>query len=167
MNLDKVISQLDAQSRAIALLISGLSDEEIHRKPDSEHWSILEVIRHLVFEEIFDFRTHIMALINSPLSSCVEKDPDQWKTENLECDYKSLLTQFQAERKFSMGWLSSLADPDWDETVTFSWGSLRAGELLASWLAHDLLHLRQIIELRYALTIKNSHPYLVEYAGEW
>jgi hypothetical protein len=39
--------------------------------------------------------------------------------------------------------------------------------MLASWLAHDLLHLRQLIELRYQLTKSNSTPFNVDYAGKW
>jgi hypothetical protein len=39
--------------------------------------------------------------------------------------------------------------------------------MLASWLAHDLLHLRQLIELRYQITISRCDPYRVLYAGEW
>jgi hypothetical protein len=47
------------------------------------------------------------------------------------------------------------------------WGKLSAGDIMASWLAHDLLHLRQLLELRYHLTLTNSMPYMLEYAGKW
>ncbi len=74
---------------------------------------------------------------------------------------------FLSERERSILWLGSLKEPNWDATIDFEWGSLSAGDLLSSWLAHDLLHLRQLIELRYALTLKGSIPYRVKYAGEW
>ena len=47
------------------------------------------------------------------------------------------------------------------------WGKLTAGDLLASWAAHDLLHLRQLNELRYAYLIQVAAPYSVRYAGDW
>ncbi len=61
----------------------------------------------------------------------------------------------------------TLDQPDWDAVAEMRWGKLTAGDMLASWLAHDLLHLRQCIELRYQLTSKAVQPYRVEYAGEW
>jgi hypothetical protein len=36
-----------------------------------------------------------------------------------------------------------------------------------AWLAHDLLHMRQIVELRYAYHQWQAQPYRVDYAGEW
>jgi hypothetical protein len=77
------------------------------------------------------------------------------------------LKNFKSEREKSLEWLKSLTDPDWDRSIELSWGKLSAGDMLASWLAHDLLHLRQLIELRYQLTKSNSTPFSVDYAGKW
>ncbi|MEJ2666086.1 MAG: DinB family protein [Deinococcales bacterium] len=43
----------------------------------------------------------------------------------------------------------------------------RAGDLLASWVAHDLLHVKQIAKLHYDYWSKIAQPYTVDYAGEW
>ena len=40
-------------------------------------------------------------------------------------------------------------------------------DLLASWVAHDLLHMRQLVELHWVYTIHQLEPYKVEYAGQW
>jgi len=74
---------------------------------------------------------------------------------------------FSTERDKSLAWLRGLENQDWDQEITFPRGSLKAGDLLVSWQAHDLLHLRQLVELRYALTTQTLPPYSVEYAGEW
>jgi hypothetical protein len=42
---------------------------------------------------------------------------------------------------------------------------MAAGDLLASWVAHDLLHVRQIARLRYEYVRKLAAPYGVDYAG--
>ena len=39
--------------------------------------------------------------------------------------------------------------------------------MLAAWVAHDLLHLRQLVELHYAWTAQQLQPYSVAYAGDW
>jgi len=38
---------------------------------------------------------------------------------------------------------------------------------MAAWVAHDLLHLRQLVELHYAWTVAKAAPYSLQYAGEW
>jgi hypothetical protein len=44
---------------------------------------------------------------------------------------------------------------------------MTAGDMLTSWVAHDNLHIRQLVELRRAWIEKVSKPYRVQYAGEW
>ncbi len=44
---------------------------------------------------------------------------------------------------------------------------MKAGELLAAWVAHDNLHMRQLVELRRARLVNLTAPYDVSYAGEW
>ncbi len=78
-----------------------------------------------------------------------------------------MLAKFLAARQKSLAWLRSLDAPDWDAAVAMPWGSLTAGDVLASWAAHDLLHLRQLMELHYAWMQQAVAPHSVEYAGEW
>ena len=44
---------------------------------------------------------------------------------------------------------------------------LTAGDLLVAWTAHDVLHLRQLTELRYALIARAGKPFSPAYAGDW
>jgi hypothetical protein len=44
-------------------------------------------------------------------------------------------------------------------------GALRAGDLLAAWCAHDLLHLRQLANVRLALLEQDAAPYSLRYAA--
>ena len=78
-----------------------------------------------------------------------------------------MLAKFLAARQESLVWLRSLDAPDWQAAIAMPWGSLTAGDMLASWAAHDLLHLRQLVELHYAWTQQAAAPHSVEYAGEW
>jgi hypothetical protein len=61
-----------------------------------------------------------------------------------------------------------LTAADWSRAWEVAPGySLRAGDLLAAWAAHDLLHLRQLVELQYECRRQQAAPYRVEYAGDW
>jgi hypothetical protein len=44
---------------------------------------------------------------------------------------------------------------------------MSAGDLLASWVAHDVLHMRQLVELQRAYVVHLAEPYNTEYAGPW
>jgi hypothetical protein len=169
MNLANALTQLEAQSQAICALVSGLGVEEVRWKPAPESWSVLEVLSHLVDEEICDFRAHLDHILHTPEQPWPEIDPMGWVTARYynENELDETLTSFKAEREQSLAWLAQLTQLSWDAAVSLSWGSLSAGDMLASWLAHDLLHLRQLVELRYQLTGRASQPYRLEYAGNW
>ena len=44
---------------------------------------------------------------------------------------------------------------------------MKAGEMFASWVAHDNLHIRQLVELRRSRIVSLAEPFDVGYAGEW
>ncbi|MCP4798050.1 MAG: DinB family protein, partial [Phycisphaeraceae bacterium] len=46
-------------------------------------------------------------------------------------------------------------------------GSLRAGDLLAAWCAHDALHLRQLARRLHELTVVRGGGFDAGYAGDW
>lgn len=162
--------QLKYQADAIVALASGLTPEEIAWKPDPENWSVLEVIHHLAYEEINDFRRYFDHILHSPDAPWQEFPPldSLADAESAEHALQERLMKFQSERERSLAWLAGLDDVDWDAAAETPWGAkMTAGDMLASWLAHDLLHVRQLVELRYALTAAASQPYSIKYAGEW
>ena len=169
MNIHTAITQLKAQGKAIASLVDGLNEEETRWKPAKNSWSVLEVLNHLVDEEIYDFRAHLDHILHTPDQPWPEIDPLGWVIQRHynEGDLDKTLVRFEAEREKSLSWLGKMTTPDWQTTVILSWGTLSAGDMLACWLAHDLLHLRQLIELRYLITAAASQPYQLDYAGKW
>ena len=44
---------------------------------------------------------------------------------------------------------------------------MTAGIIAASWVAHDLLHIRQLTKLHYDWVTKEAAPDAIEYAGRW
>ena len=163
------MTQLKTQGQAILKLVTGLTEEEARWKPASDSWSVLEVLNHLIDEEIYDFRTHLDHILHTPHQPWPEIDPIGWVTKHQynQQDLHDSLVRFEVEREQSLNWLAELPDPDWKAAVSDPRGTLSAGDMLASWLAHDLLHLRQLVELRYQITTNISRPYRLDYAGKW
>jgi hypothetical protein len=162
-------SRLAEGAAAIQALTSGIGDRQARWKPDPDSWSVLEVVHHLWDEEREDFRQRIDYTLHRPGETWPPIDPGGWVTARRynERDLAESLRGFLSARDGSLAWLRALPSPDWAVTYRAPWGEISAGDLLASWVAHDLLHLRQLVELRWFLTTRELEPYRVAYAGEW
>ena len=169
MQFEILYHDLAHGAEIIRTLTLGVTEVEARFKPDPESWSILEVLCHLYDEEREDFRLHLDTILHRPTEQWAVIDPENWVTERgyNERDLGETLDRFLAERDQSLDWLKSLPAPDWEAEYTDPYGSLKAGEMLASWAAHDILHIRQLVELRYARIKKLADPFDIGYAGEW
>lgn len=172
MDLADAIARLESQAAAIAALARGTPAAEAGLCPTPDAWSILEVICHLYDEEREDFRLRLDLTLHRPEEPVPPIDPEGWVTARgyASRDLQASLASFLAERARSLEWLRSLHDPDWERPLNhpaLAQYGVRAGDLLAAWVAHDLLHLRQLVELRYHHTTSLATPYIARYAGEW
>lgn len=169
MNQEILLSLLEANKGRLQSLLSGIPREEAHYKPGPEVWSLLEVINHLYDEEKEDFRPRLEIVLENPKQPFSPIHPEAWVQERKyqQRDFQKSLDHFLKEREKSLDWLMSLQSPNWDSMYHTDTFSLRAGDLLASWVAHDQLHMRQIIELQRAWSLEASKPYNVDYAGQW
>jgi hypothetical protein len=167
LNLIAIVAQLKNQAEIIRSLMQGFTDEQVRWKPDAKSWSLLEVINHLGDEEREDFRDHVDCLLHDKPWNLI--DPQGWVAARgyNQRDPAQSLADFLHERQQSLAWLAGLDAPDWDRSRQAPWGVIHAGDVLASWVAHDLLHIRQLLELRWALHREAAKPYDVQYAGEW
>jgi uncharacterized damage-inducible protein DinB len=169
MNFETLYKELQNSTEMIRSLVSGISQDEARLKPDPVAWSILEVLCHLYDEEREDFREHLDFILHRQDEEWHVINPQGWVIERKynERDFAGMQDKFFAERRHSLEWLGSLADTDWDTTYTSEYGSASAGEMFASWIAHDSLHIRQLVELRRMRIEAITKPYSIEYAGEW
>ena len=78
-----------------------------------------------------------------------------------------IFENFLNEREKSLTWLQGLDNPDWDAPYQAHFGLIRAGDIFVSWVTHDHLHMRQIIEIHRHLTAEKADPYRLTYAGDW
>lgn len=170
MDLDFYISKMINQLETIMSLTSGISNEQARWKPDPDSWSILEVINHLYDEERSDFRVRLNIILFHPDQPWPPIDPGGWVTERAynERDLNQSRSNFSSERKKSIEWLEGLSEINWETTYDTPWEiPIRAGDMFAAWVAHDLLHTRQLVELQWAYSVRSLHPYDVQYAGKW
>jgi hypothetical protein len=170
MDLPWAIQQLETHGTSITQLCSAVSETDARIKPDPQAWSILEVINHLYDEEREDFRQRLDLTLHQPETDWPPIDPQGWVTSRAyqQRELQPSIASFAAERQRSIEWLRALQQPDWSRSRTHPSGLvLHAGDLLSAWVAHDVLHLRQLVELHYHLVRLRAAPYAVEYAGDW
>jgi hypothetical protein len=167
--LGDIIRQLTVNAQAIQAVVESISDEQAGWQPDANTWAMQTVIEHLYNEERGDFRAHLQEIFNDPPQPWGALQPP-WTSV---ADFRQALAGFLAEREASIAWLRTLPAPNWDATISASFGpqnellELSAGDLLVSWVAHDHLHLRQVNELLFAWNAHQAQPYKVDYAGGW
>jgi len=169
VDVQHVTTRMAESAAAIEALVSGLGNSQTRWRPDPDSWSVLEVVNHLWDEEREDFRLRIDYTLHQPGETWPPIDPAGWVTARRynERDLAESLDGFLSARDDSLAWLRALHSPDWAATYQAPWGEITAGDLLASWVAHDLLHLRQLVELRWSITTRELEPHGVIYAGEW
>ncbi len=169
MNLHFYIDRMAQSAAVISSLVQGVSPDQSRWKPAPDRWSLLEVINHLDDEERDDFRKRLDFLLHKPDQSPPPIDPPRWAVERKynERELQESLERFLNERRSSLQWLHGLRNPHWEQIFQLPHGPIRAGDLLASWAAHDLLHIRQLTRLQYEYLNRESTPYLTEYAGCW
>lgn len=161
--------QMEHNAGRIAALCRHISDEQARFKPRPGDWSILEVINHLYELESKDFRSHLNFVLHPEGNEWAVIDPQAWITEHgyNQRDPAASLQNFLDERQRSLLWIDSLGAVDWDKAYTSEYGTMLAGEMFSCWVAHDGLHLRQLVELHRAYVELATKPYDLGYAGEW
>jgi hypothetical protein len=130
-------------------------------------WSPLEILVHLRDEEREDFRDRAQAAAaGRPITTRI--DPAGWVTQR---DYNAqdpttILADFTLERQASCAWLQSLELGALQGFLEHpQLGRMRAGDFIAAWRMHDLLHLRQLSTALTLLTARRLEGWRIDYAG--
>ncbi len=169
MEFGTLYQELASSTETIRSLFSGITQNEAQVRPDPESWSILEVVCHLYDLEREDFREHLDFILHRQNEEYHVIDPQGWISERKynQQDFVKMQEKFFAERKKSLEWLKEISNSDWDIAYTSQYGSATAGEMFSCWIAHDNLHIRQLVELRRSRIETITKPYPIEYAGDW
>jgi len=164
-----IIEQLRQNKFVFQSLLEGVQPELITWRPKPDKWCLLEIVCHLYDEEQYDFRYRVQWVLEQPNVLPPPFNPLDWVKDHnyIEQDYKAMLNKFLNEREVSIKWFKGLKNPNWSNSyVHAEFGETTAKHYLDNWLAHDYLHLRQIVKQKFDYLNSQTNENL-EYAGIW
>jgi len=168
MKTQFITDQLHKNRNVFQGLLENVPKEVYLWRPSPKKWCLLEIVCHLFDEEREDFKARVKHTLETPDEKMAPIDPVGWvkKRNYIGEDFDQKLTDFLIERDISVEWLRSLSTPKWENISNHpKLGPITAGTFLASWLAHDYLHFRQITKLKYDYLESIGGD--VGYAGGW
>ena len=163
-----LIEQLERHGEAFRALFSGMGPIATFR-PTPEKWCAVELVCHLRDEEREDFRARLEHVLATPEAALPNTDPSGWMKDRAyaEQNFDLVLADFLEERQRTVAWLRTLKNAPWRNAHPHPRvGPITADLFLVNWVAHDMHHLRQLNNLRYAYLASVSTESL-EYAGIW
>ncbi len=165
-NLKDIVAILERTPASLTALLAGLPDVWITATEGDNTWSPYDVIGHLIHGERTDWiprARHILAGETRPFPPF---DRTAQFTESHSANLSELLATFEALRQDSIATLVSmnLTNEDLRRTGQHpEFGAVTLGQLLATWVVHDLDHISQIARTMakvYAETVGPWKTYL-------
>jgi hypothetical protein len=161
---------IEDHARFPAALLAAFQGAPIDVLCDRENdarWSPLEILAHLRDEETEDFGARARAAVEGgglppPI------DPAGWVSRRRynEMDPGAVFLDFAEKRADSCRWLEKLSLDDLRKEIDLpKLGTFRAGDFIAAWRVHDLLHLRQFAQALAVITARRLREWKVQYAG--
>ena len=167
--MDFVLKQLQKNKDVFHDLLKDIDEPMLFWKQSPDKWCLLEIVCHLYDEEREDFRFRTQWVLENPNKIPPPFNPVVWVSERkyIEQHYNEMLNNFLEERAKSIAWLKTLKAPNWEHSFEHpKLGTLTAKHFYNNWLAHDYLHLRQIIKLKFDY-LKHVSGEDLSYAGAW
>lgn len=169
MNYSIIIQELTRNKDVFKDLLTGIEESNYLFKPENKKWCLLEIICHLYDEEREDFRIRLKHVLDASTNPLPSINPREWvqEREYIKQNFSDKLDNFLKEREKSIKWLQSLQSPKWDNYYNHpKFGKMTAKMFLSNWLAHDYLHIRQILKLKFDYLSHQTNESL-NYAGNW
>ncbi|WP_298531570.1 DinB family protein [uncultured Algibacter sp.] len=169
MEVQGIFDQLEKNGLVFENLLKNIEEQQYKWRPNPEKWNLLEIVCHLLDEEIYDFRARVKHALEYPDNELEPIDPVGWvKSHDYgNKDFNKVLDLFLEERVNSIAWLKQIKDVNWSSSLSHPELGDLSGELfLRNWLAHDYLHIRQILRYKFEFLMSSSKITL-SYAGNW
>ena len=167
LDLDRSMALLARTPKTLDALLRGLPDDWTHATEGDDTWSAFDVVGHLIHGEEADWITRAETIL--------EHGPDQtFEPFDRFAQFKAsegktlpqLLDRFAELRNHNLEELRGqrLNLPDLDRTGKHpEFGIVTLGQLLATWVTHDLNHIGQIARVmakQYAADVGPWSTYL-------
>jgi hypothetical protein len=166
MELPEATSMLARTPKILDTLLGGLPAEWLHRDDGPGTWSAYDIVGHLREGEANNWLPRTRMILHQGTGRPFEPFDRQAMLGRDREPAAMLLARFQAARRASLDELSSLnlAAGDLDRRGLHpEFGEVTLGQVLATWVAHDLTHLAQVGEVlarRYRREVGPYRAYL-------
>jgi DinB superfamily len=154
-------------SKVLELLVSELDEATWRARPAPREWAPVEIVCHLRDEEAEDFGARLRVILEGG-ARFVPIDPERRAADRQyqEANPAEALAAFRTRRRASLDLLGSVVPDRLLGTAERPNGGRLSGlDLLASWVAHDRLHLQQLAGALARLWADRWAPLQVDYAG--
>jgi hypothetical protein len=146
--IENAVAVLSATPGTLRALLGGLSDGWTSSSDNSDSWQAFDVVGHLIHGEETDWITRARIILEQgenrtfvPFDQFAQFDNSKGKS------LSDLLAEFEEARAKSLSELQSwnLTDEQLElKGMHPELGEVTLGQLLATWVVHDLNHIRQI-----------------------
>jgi len=146
--IENAVAVLSATPGTLRALLGGLSDGWTSSSDNSDSWQAFDVVGHLIHGEETDWITRARIILEQgenrtfvPFDRFAQFDNSKGKS------LSDLLAEFEEARAKSLSELQSwnLTDEQLElKGMHPELGEVTLGQLLATWVVHDLNHIRQI-----------------------
>ena len=173
IDLDEAVAVLSRTPATLDALLRGLPQGWLDAHEGGETWSPFDVVGHLIHGEETDWLARVRIILEHGEARPFDKfdrtaqfQASQGRTIDV------LLDEFATLRKANLGELAALRiEPaDLARTGTHpAFGRVTLGQLLATWVAHDLDHVIQIARVmgrQYSDAVGPWRAYLRVISGE-
>lgn len=140
----RFLSRTPAVLRA---LLGSLPDEWVHANEGPDTWSPFDVVGHLINGDESDWMVRARTIVSGSKEPFAPFDRFRHLEENRGRSLGELLEEFELVRTRNVSDLESMALSPADLALSGThpaFGSVTLGQLLATWVTHDLSHLTQI-----------------------
>jgi hypothetical protein len=148
-------------------VVDALAPAAWRARPAPDEWAPVEIVCHLRDEEAEDFGARIRVILEGG-TRFAAIDPEGWATARRyhDADPATALAAFRERRAASLAVLASAAPERLAESGESPSGLRLSGlDVLAAWVAHDGLHLRQLAGTLTREWADRWAPLQVDYAG--
>ena len=166
--LEEATSVLRRTPATLSSLLAGLPARWVESADDPLHWRPYDIVGHLIHGEKTDWIPRARRILEEGTQRPFEPfDREAMFEASRGRSLEALLEELHALRNENLGTLSAwgLTARDLDrEGVHPDFGRVTLGQLLASWVVHDLNHLFQIARVM-ARDYENEVGPWIEYLG--